>query len=215
MAEVNDVLAGSLGDMNVGLGAAVGAINPMAAQLDAAIAIGLSPLQVDLSASLNASLALQASLSLSISDPLANIRAALAALIELQASLTAALSLPPITLSLSAELAAAASISAALSAKLGGLKLLIDAMVAIKIPAIRLAADLAADLSLGGVVVLSFDGISDGTNLQTIGNKIQARFSDAGGIGFGAIGPTDHVSGIIVVTDFAPTFSAMGRILIT
>lgn len=217
---VDELFTGGLGEINVGAAAAVGFLNPLGAQVDAMIAFGLGPLQLDLAASLDASLALAASLSLSVSDPLAAIRAALAALIELQASLTAALALPPLTLSLGAELSAAASLSAALSAKLGGLKLLLDAAIAVKIPAIKAAAGLSASLAAGPFVILGFDGLDvlsppDGTmTLQEVGNQIQSLFS--GTIGSGpTISSTDNVSGVIIVTKAPLAFSALGNLIIT
>lgn len=212
-ASIDDVLVGTLGDANIGLFAGVAALNPLAAQLDAAIAFALGPLQADLSASLDASIALQATLALTISDPTANIRAALQALVELSATLTAALSLPPIVLDVSAELGASAALAAALSLKLGLINALLDAMIAIKIPAVRLAADLSAALSAGDVVLLSFDGLSDPTNLQTIGNLIQSKFG--AGIGSGAIGPTENVAGIIMVVTSPSVYASLGAIIQT
>jgi len=214
MATVDEVVAGTLGDFNVGLAGAVGIINPLAAQLDAAIGLSLS-FQLELSASLDASLALQATLGLGLNlDLAANLNAALDAVIALQAALSAGLSLG-VGLELNAELSVAASLNAALTARLGDISLLIEAMIALKIPAIRAAASLAASLSLGGIVALVFDGLSDGTQLQTIGNAIQVKFQND--IGFpGNMIPKDHpVSGIIIVTDFAPSFSAMGSIFVT
>lgn len=212
-ATINEVLVGTLGQANLGLAASVAALNPLAAQLDAMLAFGLGPLQSDLSASLDASIALQATLALSLADPTANIRAALSAVIELTATLSAALSLPPVILDVSAELGASAAISAALTAKLGAISLLLDAAVSVKIPAVRLAADLAAAISAGSIVLLSFDGFSDPTDLQTIGGLINTSFSS--GIGSGLIAPTDNVAGIIMVAENASVFSSLGLIIQT
>jgi hypothetical protein len=212
-ATLDEVLVGTLGEANIGLAAGVASLNPLAAQLDAMIAFGLGPLQSDISASLDASLSLQATLALTLSDPTANIRAALQALIELTGTLTAALSLPPTVLDVSAELGASAAISAALTAKLGAISLLLDAAVSVKIPAVRLAADLAAAISAGSIVLLSFDGFSDPTDLQTIGGLIDSKFST--GIGGGLIGPTDSVAGIIMVAESPSVFASMGAIIQT
>jgi hypothetical protein len=218
--EVKEVIEGGLGDWNIGLTAAVGFINPLGAQLDAMIAANAA-FRSELAVQLDASLALQASLALSVTDPFAYIKSALQAIIELQAALTAALALPPIGLSIGAELGAAASLSAALSAKLAAL-LSIDAAIAIKIPAIRAAADMAAALSVGGIVALSFDGLNDDppNTLAEVGQLIKDKF--AAGIGNTAAPPTDYsiaptkrVSGVIVVTDLSPTFDAMGSIMVT
>lgn len=212
-ATIDDVLVGSLGDANVGLAAGVGSLNPLAAQLDAMIAFGVGPLQSDLSASLDASLALTANLALSVSDPTANIRAALAAIVELSATLTASLSLPPTVLNLSAEIGASAALSAALTAKLGTISLLLEAALAVKIPATRLAADLSAAISAGDVVLLSFDGFSDPTDLQTIGGLIDTKFSS--GIGSGAIGPGDTAAGIIMVATTPSVYASLQTIIAT
>jgi len=217
---VDELFTGGLGDINVGAAAAVAFLNPLSAQMDAMLAFSLGPLVADLSVQLDASLALSATLALSISDPFANIKAALEALIELQASLTAALALPPLVLSLSAEISASAALSAALSAKLGGLNLLVDAAIAVKIPAVKAAASLSASLAAGPFVILGFDGLdvlppADGNmTLQQVGNAIQAKFS--GTIGSGpTISSSDQVSGVIIVTKAPLAFSALGNLIIT
>ena len=212
-ATIDDVLVGTLGDINIGLSAGTAALNPLAAQLDAVIAFGLGPVQSDLPASLDAAIGLQATLALTLSDPTANIRKAIQALIELLASLQAALALPPTVLNIGVELGASAALSAALSAKLGAINQLLNAAIAIKIPAQRLAADLVASLNTGGMVLLSFDGLSDPTTLQQIGNLISTKFS--GGVGLGAIAPTDPVAGIIMVTSAPSAFAALGAIIAT
>lgn len=212
-ASIDDVLVGTLGEANIGLFAGVAALNPLSAQLDAAIAFALGPLQADLSASLDAAIGLQATLALTFTDPTALIRAALQAVIELTATLTAALSLPPLVLDVSAELGASAALSAALSAKLGAISAILQAAVAVKIPAVRLAADLTAALNAGDVVLLSFDGLSDPTDLQTIGSLVESKF--AGGIGSGAIGPTENVAGIIMVVSSPSVFASLGAIIQT
>lgn len=217
---VDEIITGSLGSINVAAAAAVGAINPLAGQLDAMVALGIGPLQADISSSLSAALSLQATLSLQFTDPFAAIREALQALIELQGSLTAALALPPVVLSVSAELGAAAAVSAALTAKLGAIKLLLDAATNIKIPSVRLAADLAAALSAGPVVLLSFDGLNvsgaggpPNATLQQVGALIANKFSAP--VGSPAIQPTDAVSGIILVTKTNAAFAALGSIIPT
>lgn len=213
VASIDEILVGTLGEANIGLAAGVAALNPLSAQLDSVIAFGLGPLQSDLSSSLDASLGLQATLALAVSDPTQNIRNALAAIIELIGILTSALSLPPIVLDVSAELGASAAISAALAAKLGAVSAVIDAAVAVKVPAVRLAADLSAAISAGSVALLSFDGFSDPTDLQTIGGQINSKFSS--GIGGGLIGPTDLAAGIILVAESPSVFASLGAIIQT
>jgi hypothetical protein len=194
----------------------------LAAQLDASISLGLSPLQTDLAASLDGAIALQASLSLSAADPLASIRAALSAIIELQASLSAALILPPLQAP-ELNISAAASLSAALTARLGGLQLLIDGILSVKLPAVQGAGALAAALAAGPAVIFSFDGLNvlgagGSMTLQEAGDLVQSEFS--GTIGHPTnpalqIQPADDVSGIIIVTKVAAVFDALGSIILT
>ena len=221
-ATIDEVLVGSIGDANFGIADTIGLLNPLAAQLDAMIAFGLGPLQADLAASLDASIAFQAALTLQVADPFANIRAALLAIIELQASLTAALSLPPVALTLGAEIGAAAALSASLSAKLGAIQLLLEAAINVKIPAVQLAASLSAAIASPGVVLMSFNGISDPTPLTDVGDLISTAFDSAIGnpptpgapVG-GEIQPTDNVAGIIMVVKDASVFANLGLIIRT
>lgn len=212
-ATIDDVLVGTVGAAIPGLSASVAVLNPLAAQLDAVIAFGLGPVQSDLSASLDASIGLQATLALTLTDPTANIRKAIQALFELLSVLQAALSLPPVVLNVSAELGASAALSAALSAKLGAINQLLNAAIAVKIPAVRLAANLTSVLTTNGIVVESFDGLSDPTTLQQIGGLINTKFS--GGVGAGAIAATDPVAGIIILTNSPLAFAALGAIIAT
>ena len=206
---IDEIYTGALGATNLAVGDLASIINPLAAQLDAAISLGLGPLQTDLAASLDASLALQASLSLSVADPTASIRAALAAIVDLTAALSAALSLPPLQLpQVDADISAAAALSATLSARLGAIQLLIDAMLSVKIPALQLAD---IPLGVGPIVLLVFDGLNvlggGGTmTLEEAGNKIQTEFSS--GVGSPPIAPTDNTSGIILLVGASPTATA-------
>lgn len=208
---VDDILVGNLGEAIPALSLSVGFINPLGAQLDAMVAFGIGPLQADLAASLDASLALTASLTLQVADPTAYIRSALEALVELSASLTAALALPPTPLLLGAEIGASVSLAAALTAKLGAIKLLIDAALAVKIPALKLVAGLP--LGIGNVVVLSFDGINEGSTLSQVGSLIQSKFTS--GVGAGAIPPGAPASGVILVTSSSLVFTALGQLIPT
>lgn len=215
---VDVIYTGTVGEINLSVADLSSIINPLAAQLDASISLGLGPLQTDLAASLDASLALQASLSLSVSDPTASIRAALSAIIDLQAALSAALALPPLQLpQVDADISAAAALSATLSARLGAIQLLIDAMLAVKIPALQLAD---VPIGIGPIVLLVFDGLNalggGGTmTLQQAGNQIQSLFSNPIGVGSPPIAPTDLASGIIMVTSATPAMVALSEIIRT
>jgi hypothetical protein len=151
-------------DFNIGAAAAVALLNPLGAQIDALIALGLGPFGLGLSAQFNAALAAQASLSLSLSigdiSLLASLKASIAALASLQAALAGALALglPPIQLSLGAELTATVALAASLSVQLGSIQLLIKAALAIKIPAIKAAAGFAAALNAGPIFCIAFSG---------------------------------------------------------
>lgn len=184
-------------DFNVGAAAAVGAINPLGAQIDGLLAGAIGPFQALLAAQLNASLVAQANIQLQITDPLAALRALLAALVELQASINAALALPPLQVSLSAELSAAAALAATLQAQLGPLQLLINAALDIKIPFIRLAADLGASLNVGPFFAFNFDN----ANLSGAGAEIAALFSAGLDDGTNTIAPNgEAVFGIVIVS---------------
>lgn len=198
-------VGGSLGTFNVGLSASLGLLNPLSAQLDLLLALGLGPFMADLSAQFNMSLALQATLTLQISDPTAALRAAIAAIMQLIAALQAALQLPTISVGLSAELSASFALAAALSLKLGGLKLLIEAALAIKIAAMKFAADMAANLTLPGAAAFSFSGDA----MSTTGSQIQSLFSST----LVGIQPTAVVYGVVLLTALPAVSTALSAII--
>jgi len=219
---VDEIFTGPSADINFGAAAAVAFLNPLSAQLDAMIGFALGPLQLDIAAQLDAAIALQANLALQLTGPSINLTAALEAIAQLQAALSAGVTLP--SLSIGAEIGASAALSAALTAKLGGLNLLIEAAIALKIPAVRAAADLAAALNVGPFVVLAFDGLdavppgADGTNmtLQEVGNQLNTLFSgglDAIGTPPDTISSGDDVSGVLIVTKGASAFAGLSAII--
>lgn len=192
--------SGTIGSINVALSAAInGYMFPLTAQIDAMLALGLGPFEFDLALQFDAALALQATLSLQIGDPLAGIQLVLSALAQLQAALQVALALPPISLSLGAELTATAALAGTLAAKLGGLQAMISAALAIKIPAVNFAAQLAASLGLGPAFLISIDS----TTLAAAGSEIGTLFS--GGL-------NDPVEGNSIASDEGPV---SGIILLT
>ena len=172
----------SLLEFNVGAAASVALLNPLAAQLDAMIALGLGPFQLGLAAQFNAALAATAALSLTLSIGdfalIANLKAAISALAQLQAALAAglALGLPPISLGLTAELTLTASLAASMKIRLGAIQLLIQAALMVKIPAVKLAAQLSASLSVGPFFAVSF---SD-TTLSAVSSWLAAEVSSGG-----------------------------------
>ena len=186
-------------DLNVGAAAAVGVINPLSAQLEAALfgSFGLGSFNAELQAQLSAAVGLNATLTLAVSDPTANFQLALAAIAQLQASIQAAmqLGLPSIGIEIGAQLGASAALGASLSAKIGGLSLLIEAALEVKLGALNLAAELQANLSAGPIVVATFGFDADMT-AQQVGSEAAVLF--AGGLP--GILATDNVFGIMVVT---------------
>jgi len=158
---ITSIRSATLGEFNVALVGALAVLNPLAAQIDALIAIGLGPFKLGLMAQVNAS----ASLSLFIgADLIARLNLLLTALAQLQATLSA-----EVFIGVSANI----SIDASLAIQIGLLELAIEAALGIKIPAIRLAASIAADLAVGPVFALATEG-----ELAEVGGDINSEFSD-------------------------------------
>lgn len=199
----------SLIEFNVGAAAAVGFLNPLGAQLDALLALGLGPFQVTLAAQFNAALAAQASISLTVGlgqfAITAQFKAAISALAQLQAALSAslALGLPPVQFGLNANLAATAALAATLQAQLGGLQLLIKAAIAVKVPAIRTAASLNAALAAGPFFAISFSG----ETLQDTVSWLSAEVANGGlSADSHVLRPADQTYGIFLFGS-VPSFS--------
>lgn len=204
----------TLGEINVGLVAALGFLNPLCLQIDLFLSgsFGLGPFLADLQAQFSAAIAAQANLGLSISNPFLAIQMLIAAVAQLQAALQLALSfgLPTVSLQLSAQLTATLALSATLQLKIGGIKALIAGALAVKLPALQFLAEIQAAASLGPVHLLSFTGSS----LATTGGDVAGLLS----VGLGppdTILPGDMVSGILLVTKDPAVFAAMGAILKT
>jgi hypothetical protein len=212
MASVDEVVGGTLGELNIGLATASVILPSLSAQLDVLIGSGLGPLKFDLAAQLNGALAAQLSITAQLSDPLSAIRAALQAVAQLQASLSAALTLPPINLTLSAELSAVATLAGTLSARLGLIEGMIRAALAVKLPAINFGEDITAALGVGPAILLAFDGITDGTNMAAMGDLIRTKLQSPVTFGGDTIQPTDNVSGVLILTTAGSAYTAMAQI---
>jgi hypothetical protein len=202
----------TLGEINIGLMAAFGLLNPLALQLDLFISgqFGLGPFMADLQVQFQAAISAQLSLGIQISDPFAAVRALITAAANLQASLQLALAfgLPTVSIQLSAQLSAALALSASLQLKLGGIKLLLAGAINLKIPLLKLIADLQAALSAGPVHLLSFTG----SNLATTGAQISSAFG--GGLGpDDPITPGEMVSGVVMIMKDPVVFAALGGII--
>jgi hypothetical protein len=209
---ITEELGGTIGDLNVALAGALGFLYPLGAQIDAMIALGLGPLEFDLALQFDAALAAQATLSLQIGNPLVALELAIAALAQLQAALQAALALPPITLSIGAELSAAAALSGALAAKLGGLKATIAVALAVKIPAMQLAGQFMAALSLGDIILESFTGGTLAETGAALGGHWSSAISATTPVPT-TINPGDAVQGIILVTAAPSAYAGLELIM--
>lgn len=187
----------SLFSVNIGASAGIGFIDPLLLQFDLSLNF-LGGLQAEIAAQFAASLAATVQLGISISNPLAAIFAALSAIASLQASLSAALALglPTVSVQLSAQLAAAASLTAQLSVKLGLIRLLLEAALRVKLPALKFFADLSLALDAGPIHVLSFDQTPGLFRLVDAGAAIDSLFS----VGLSGISPIDPVYGVLIVT---------------
>ncbi len=194
-----------LGAVNISASAAMGIASPLIAQLDVMLAAMIG-VQGDLTGQFNAAVQAVAQLSIQVTDPLAAVKAALAALASLQASISAALaaSLTPPNLGL--EISAAASLQGILSARLGIIKGIISAALAVKLPAVDFFAGLAANLSAGPVVVLSFDQTPAAYTLNQAGLDIVAQFTTTG---VGGLVPGDRIYGVFILTKDPTVWVAM------
>lgn len=209
---VSDIGSFSLGEVNIGLMAALGFLSPLALQLDLFISgqFGLGALMADLQAQFNAAVSASLNIGLQLSDPFAAVRALLMAVVSLQASIQLAIAfgLPTVSFQLSAQLSAVLALSASLQLKLGGIKLLIKAGLDIKIPLLKFIADLRATLSAGPVHLLT----ATGSTLAQTGGQVSGAF----GAGLGPqdpINPGDQVSVLMIVTKDPAVFAALGAIM--
>jgi hypothetical protein len=206
-------------DFNVAAAASVALLNPLAAQLDLMISLGLGPFQAALSAQLAAAVQASAALSLSFSigdfSLVAQLQGLISALATLQAALAASLSLglPPISLSIGAELTATLALAAALKLELSGIQLLIQAALRLTIPAIKLAASLTAALNVGPFYAISFSG----TTLDGVSSWLSNELSSAGGLdadgNFLARNQPDVFGVLLIGPD--PSFSASFNAIIS
>lgn len=202
-------ISGTLGSFNVGLAAAVGFLAPLGIQIDALIALGLGPFQLDLSARLNAALAAQASLAISIGNPLASLQILLAAVANLQAALQGALSLSlSLNVSVSLNLSLMAALSGSLAIQLGGLQLAIRLALQIKIPALRAAAELAASMNAGPAFAFTYTGA-----LGSVGSEIAALYAAGLVDGSNVIDPTDDVYGVTLLSSIPSVQAALQAII--
>mgnify|MGYP000464945629 CR=1 FL=1 len=198
MAYNGVVFGGPIGAINVGLFAAVGLLGPLLLQIDLMLfgSLGIGALHANFSAQLSASLQASLDIGLSIANPFVGFSIALSAIAVLSAQITLALSgaLPTFSINVSLQLSANASLVASLTAQLGGLELLIQAALLLKIPALEFLARL--DLSAGPFLVASWE------NMPLRDGAGQFQLDASNGMNYGpmTIGATESTYGVVVFT---------------
>lgn len=213
------VIVGSLplGGINLAAAAAVPVIGPLVKQLDFALTgpFGVGTTGADLTAQLTAQLALQAKLAASL-VPALTAKTALTAVLNIQAqiqgllngvvSLKALLNLgaPSIDANVTAGIQASAGLVAKLAVRVAGLKAVVDLGLAVKAPAVTFVANLAANLAVGPVVLLSIGAAAPDT-LASAGSEIQSLFS----AGVADIAPGDTVYGLVLLTKSPSAWASM------
>jgi hypothetical protein len=211
---VADVGSYTLGEINIGLAAGLGLLNPLLLQFDLFMTgqFGIGSFLADIQVQFTSAISSALQLNVALGDPLAAIRALLAAFVSLQAALSVALSfgLPTASLQIGLQISAVLALSASLSLKLGGIKAMTAAGLAIKIPALRFAAKMAATLAAGPAHLVTFRG----NTLAGSGAELAALFS--AGLGpSDPLHPGDLVDGILIVTKDPIVFQALAAILKT
>lgn len=202
------VTSGTLGSYNAGLSAAIGFLVPLGAQIDALIAAGLGPFKADVGARLNAALSAQAGLAISVGNPFASLQVLLSALGTLAAALQGALAFGIPSVEIGAQLSLVAAISGSLAITLGGLELAIKLALAVKIPALRAAANITASLSAGPAFAFSYSG-----PLATVGNEIAAEYNAGMSHGGNSIAPGDSVYGVTLLSSIPSVQLALQAII--
>lgn len=198
MANPVEITGGTVGQVNFAAAAAAGALLPLCAELDAFLGLQIGPLTASLQAQFSAALDFSLNAGLAITSPTLSVTLVLQALAQLQASLQASLALPSIALSLDAGVSASIALAAALEVRLGLLNASISALLALKMGAVELAAQMAGSLSAGPIVLLEF-GETVPTTLAQNGVDIAAKFASGLSLG-GGVSPTDVTLGYILVT---------------
>jgi hypothetical protein len=200
--------AGTLGEINVGVAAAIPLINPMLVQFDANLygSFGLGAIVAQIELEYAAALQASAQIGIAIGDPLAPLYAAISAVAQLQASLEAAIAIGLPSIALQAGFTAALGLSAQLKLQLAGLEALLSASLSVKIPLIEFLAKLNAALSLGPFGAWTFDG-----QCTVVAEELKTLMT--GGIGAppmpSAIGPYDTVYGIMLLTKKPEAFAGI------
>lgn len=210
MAYNGAVFAGTLLDINVAASGSLAVLNPLLAQIDFSLfgSLGLGALQANLQAQLSAALSASLNIGLGISNPYLGFSAALAGIAVLEAQISLALSgaIPAVSLEIGAQLSAMASFAALLEVQIGGIEALIQAGLAVKIPAMNFAGGLQAALSAGPVFVMSFEDMP----LAAAGAALAGDFSAGLSLSGNTILPGENVYGIVLLTKAPAAWAAVG-----
>jgi len=211
---LNSIGSYNLGQINLGLSAGLGLLNPLTAQLDLFLtgSFGFGAFMADLQTQFSAAIAAQASISLQLGNPTLAIQMAITSFGQMAAALQAALSFgaPALSVQLSAQLAATAALAGTLQLKLGGIKAMLSGAAAVKLPALQFIADMGASLSAGPIHLLSFSN----DTLAATGANIASLFN--GGLGpSDPVAPGEAVYGVLLLTKDPTAFAAMSAILRT
>ena len=197
-----------VGGINLAAAASVGIASNLLAQLDLALfgSFGLGNSAADLALQFSAALSAEVQIGTQVSDPLDG----LAALANLLASLTISLpTVPDVSVQLSANIAA----QAAIALQLGGINALIEAALAVKLPAVDFFAGIAASLSAGPLFLVTFQETALGGGLAQAGAEINSLFNLGLVSGSNAFSPFDPVYGVIIVTKDPAAYAALGVVL--
>ena len=188
------MVSAPLGGINVGASLAATAIVPLLAQLQAMLtaSFGLGALKADLVAQFKASIGI----SVAFGDPIAQLKMAIQASIQVVAGLQAALALglPTISVQVSVSL----QIAAVLQIKIGGINLLIDLTLGVRLAGVSFLAQLQAALSAGPATLYAWTN----TPMNTIQSQIGSYLFNADGFN-----PGDNVSGVMILAK-DPSFYA-------
>ena len=212
MAYNGVIFGGDIGSVNVGLFAAFGLLGALLANLDFMLygSIGIGALHANFSLQLQASLQASLELGLNISNPFIGFSIALSAIATLQVEIALALS-GQITFSLdvSFQLSANVSLQASLMAQLGGLELVLQAAIALKIPVVEFMARL--NLSAGPLLVASW------TDMRLDQAASQVQLDAANGMSYGpiTINAWEPTYGVVILTKSPAAWASLQAILVT
>lgn len=199
MSDFQLILAGNLGQLNVGASLAVSAIIPLIAELDVAINF-IGGLKADFSVQLNAAINFQ----INFSNPLLTLAAAINASIQVIAGLQAALALgiPPLSVSISASIA----IAAAATAKIGLLNVAIDVALGVVGVGANFLAQLQAAIGAGPATLYGWSAIP----MATLQAELATHNFTADGFA-----PLSSVYGVMLLTAAPSAFAGMQFLFLT